>query len=80
MARILYFGIARDLAGTAEDTISHRGVMASDDFWRIVIAMHPQLERVRPICRLAVDMSYAGADIDIREDSELAIIPPVAGG
>jgi molybdopterin converting factor subunit 1 len=80
MTRILYFGSARDLAGVGEESVDMPDGATVASLWRTLDALHPGLAKIRPICRVAVDMHYATDESTIAEGSEIAIIPPVAGG
>jgi molybdopterin synthase catalytic subunit len=80
MARILYFGVARDLAGTDQEELMVGGVGTVDSVWAQLVAVHPKLAPIRSICRVAVDMHYATGETPVAESAEIAIIPPVAGG
>ena len=80
MARILYFGVARDLAGTSSEEVIVSGVTTLEGLWPMLIARHPALEAIRPISRVALDMQYATDDMLVSDSAEVAIIPPVAGG
>ncbi|MBC8144484.1 MAG: molybdopterin converting factor subunit 1 [bacterium] len=80
MARILYFGVARDLAGTASEEASAVGATTVAGLWDVLIARHPALASIRSISRVALDMQYATSESLVNDDAEVAIIPPVAGG
>ena len=80
MALILYFGVARDLAGVDQEVIDIVGEISIDDLWTQLIERHAALERVRRVSRVAADMAYASDRLTIGDASEIAIIPPVAGG
>ena len=78
MPRILYFGIARDLTGIDAEEIA--GVDSVAALWDALLERHPRLAQIRPATRVAVDMTYTSGDAAIADTSEVAIIPPVAGG
>jgi molybdopterin synthase catalytic subunit len=80
MARILYFGIARDLAGTDSEEVMIEAGATVAMFWETLMRLHPRLDAIRGVSRLAVDMNYVAADAPLSDGAEIAIIPPVAGG
>ncbi len=77
--RVLYFGPARDCAGMESEEIAADGLTVNQ-LWNELIARHPALEPCRRISRVAIDMNYATEQQVINSTSEVAIIPPVAGG
>jgi molybdopterin converting factor subunit 1 len=80
MTRILYFGIARDLAGRDAEELELADTTTAGELWVTLVARHPALERIRGIARMAIDMAYATDDARAGGATEIAIIPPVAGG
>lgn len=78
--KILYFGLARDCTGVgSEDVVFEEGATVGR-LWEGLIARHPRLAQCREFSRMAVDMRYVSDDEVIAGASEIAIIPPVAGG
>lgn len=80
MARILYFGLARERAGTESDYFDFDKPLLVGAMWDRLIERHPALRDARTISRVAIDMRYASENDSVNNDSEIAIIPPVAGG
>lgn len=80
MTRILYFGVARDLAGRDEEELDLGSISSTAELWQLLLERHPSLDRVRGIARLAIDMQYATDASSVASAGEIAIIPPVAGG
>lgn len=80
MARILYFGVARDLAGRDAEELDLGDAGSVSELWNLLLERHPPLERVRGSTRLAIDMEYASDDTPVAGAREIAVIPPVAGG
>jgi molybdopterin synthase catalytic subunit len=76
---VLYFAAARDAAGTPRETLdtAARDVAA---LRRELAGRHPALGRILPRCRLAVDEELAEDGDALAEGTEVAVIPPVAGG
>jgi molybdopterin converting factor small subunit len=80
MATLLYFGWARDCAGTGSEEIEIDGTIGPEQLWELILERHPRLQECRSASRLAVDMQYVGSNAEMGNDAEIAIIPPVAGG
>lgn len=80
MAVILFFGPARERTGRESQELSIEGSIDIEELWRRLLTEHPTLEPLRESCRIAVDQEYALGDTTIDDSSEVAIIPPVAGG
>lgn len=77
---VLLFAAARDAAGhdsiwieVGEDASAQEVIAAIGD--RL-----PEISRLLPSCRLAVDCSYVTADSPVPAGAEIALIPPVSGG
>jgi molybdopterin converting factor subunit 1 len=80
MITVLYFGWARDCAGIVSERIETTDPLSVSRLWDILIERRPRLAECRSSSRMAVDMNYAD-DADLVPDgSEVALIPPVAGG
>jgi molybdopterin converting factor subunit 1 len=80
MSTILYFGWARDCAGVESEQIELAGAVTVDELWSELIRRHPGLAACRSSSRIAVNMRYVDDRALIERGSEVAIIPPVAGG
>lgn len=77
--KILYFAVARDLAGISFETLEPppRDVAA---LRTRLTALHPALARLLPRCRMAVDQEFADDDVPLSDGAEVAVVPPVSGG
>lgn len=78
--RILYFGPARERVGSESEVIDVATPIDIDSLWSHLIDRHPSLQTIRSSCRLAIDMQYAETGDCVNTGSEVAILPPVAGG
>ncbi len=76
---VLYFGGARDAAGTARERLAEPPATVGD-LRRALAAAHPGLARVLPRCRIAVDEEFADDGAPLPEGAEVAVVPPVSGG
>jgi MoaE-MoaD fusion protein len=80
MIRVLYFGLARDLAGVETEEVEIAAEIPVRDLWSVLIDRHPGLAGCRGISRVALDMTYASDESVVVDGAEVAVIPPVAGG
>lgn len=78
--KILYFGPARDCTGLGAEEIAPEDGMTVDRLWETLIERYPRLAECRPVSRIALDMCYVSGNEVISGATEIAIIPPVAGG
>jgi molybdopterin synthase catalytic subunit len=77
---VRYFGPAADDAGVPEERIEIAESARLGALVEALLAKHPALARRRSYLRLAVDGEYAEETAHLRDDCEVAVIPPVAGG
>ena len=77
---LLYFAAARERAGLRSEQLDLPAGATARDALAAAIAAHPALAPIADKLRLAVDQDFAGAAAPLRDGSEVALIPPVAGG
>lgn len=75
MARILFFGITRDITGKSELYNSSSDLQ---DLLKDLIRQYPQLEKVR--FRIAVNNVLGSGITLLGDDDTVALLPPFAGG
>jgi molybdopterin synthase catalytic subunit/molybdopterin converting factor small subunit len=78
--RVLFFGMLKDLAGYAADTLAvHEGAVLGD-----VLAHYedrvPKLKELMPSIAMSVNREYAGPEAPLHPGDEIALLPPVSGG
>lgn len=78
--RVLFFGMLKDLAGCAADTLAvHEGAVLGD-----VLAHYedrvPKLKELMPSIAMSVNREYAGPQAPLHPGDEIALLPPVSGG
>ena len=78
--RVLYFAIARELAGVREEEITIDEGTCIADARRAIAALHPSLGSTDSRLRVARNEAFASDDDVLADGDVLAIIPPVAGG
>ncbi|MFN2493665.1 MAG: molybdenum cofactor biosynthesis protein MoaE [Pyrinomonadaceae bacterium] len=78
--RVLFFGAARDAAGSTEVEMLLHGAVTAALAFEEVLKRYPTLRRFGRSLLLAVNQEYAGADREVQDGDELAVFPPVSGG
>jgi molybdopterin synthase catalytic subunit len=78
--RVLFFGVLKDLAGTAGERISLPDGSDLGDLLAHYEARVPQLKQWRGSMALSVNQEYAAADARLHAGDEVALLPPVSGG
>ena len=78
--RVLFFGAAREMAGSAEMELQLRAPASAASAFEEVLARYPGLRRFGRSLLFAVNQEYAHGEMEVREGDELAIFPPVSGG
>ncbi|GAA3933747.1 MoaD/ThiS family protein [Hymenobacter algoricola] len=76
---IALFGIAKEIVGSSQlhlDTPDPQSVAGLMDQLR---RQYPALRELTS-CAVAVNSDYAADDYHLRENDEIALIPPVSGG
>ncbi|HEY6189166.1 MAG TPA: molybdopterin converting factor subunit 1 [Pyrinomonadaceae bacterium] len=78
--RVLFFGAAREIAGSAELELELQAPSRATSALEEVLSRYPELRRFGRSLLLAVNQEYAREDLELREGDELALFPPVSGG
>jgi molybdopterin synthase catalytic subunit/molybdopterin converting factor small subunit len=78
--RVLFFGVLKDLVGKSADWIElPEGARVGD-----VLAHYESriagIKQALPSLAVAVNQHYAAADVELKSDDEVALLPPVSGG
>jgi molybdopterin synthase catalytic subunit len=77
--RILFFGVLKDLAGKATDTVDLTEGATVRDVLRHYGQL-PQMKDALASAAVAVNREYAGLATVLKEEDEVALLPPVSGG
>src|SRR6266550_1401253 len=78
--RILFFGAARDAAGTDEAELKLSPPYNSANVFEQVLETYPGLRRFGKSLLFAVNQEYAQPNQEVADGEELAVFPPVSGG
>ena len=76
---VLYFAAARERAGTDRDGFDLQTPTVAE-LAKAIGARHPELAPLLPRLRFAVNRAFVSASATLKEEDEVALIPPVAGG
>jgi MoaE-MoaD fusion protein len=78
--RVLFFGILKDMAGRASDSLSlpdnSRLSHVVEHYEKVV----PGLKDLMPSLAVSVNQEYAAPDARLKQGDEVALLPPVSGG
>ena len=80
--KILLFGITRDIVGSSELELSKKASEAPgtvDALRQFLLKEYPALKKLSSLA-IAVNNEYARENTEIRQQDEIALIPPVSGG
>jgi molybdopterin synthase catalytic subunit/molybdopterin converting factor small subunit len=78
--RIAYFAAARDLAECSNEEVEYQHTLDVEQFKAWLGDRKPRLKPYLSRMRLAIDGEFAASDALVRDGSEVAVMPPVAGG
>jgi len=76
----LFFGVTRDLAGSAREEVEIREGETLGDFWRRLEGRFPRLDTVADSLLVAVNQEIAPRSLILHDGDEVAFMPPVSGG
>jgi MoaE-MoaD fusion protein len=78
--RVLFFGVLKDLAGKASDSISLPDDATLGDVLSRYQQVIPRLNDMAASVAMSVNREYAGPTTRLRQGDEVALLPPVSGG
>jgi MoaE-MoaD fusion protein len=78
--RVLFFGVLKDLAGKSSDLLDLHDGASIRDVLAHYEAQIPRLKNALPSAALALNQEYAGPDVKLKPNDEIALLPPVSGG
>ena len=78
--RVLFFGLLKDLAGRANDCLDLPEGATVDELLKHYSVSIPHFKDLLPSVALSVNRQYAGPNVKLKADDEVALLPPVSGG
>jgi len=78
--RVLFFGILKDLAGKAGDSLDLPDSASVADLLAHYESQVPGIKESLRSLAVAVNQHYASAETRLKSDDEVALLPPVSGG
>ena len=78
--RVLYLGMLREIASCEREVVQLRDGASLADLYAELQQRLPKLRDFRGAIALAVNYEYAGGSTVLRENDEVALLPPVSGG
>lgn len=78
--QVVYFGSARDIAGSREEEYSFPNTVSVDTLLSTAESRHKGLVNLRKSIRVAVNESVISTEVTLDDGDVVAILPPVAGG
>ena len=78
--RVLYLGMLREIAGREKEVVQLSDDSRLADLFAQLQHRIPKLSDFRGAIALAVNYEYSSAETLLRDNDEVALIPPVAGG
>jgi MoaE-MoaD fusion protein len=78
--RVLFFGVLKEMTGKSVDLIDLADGASVRDVLAVYESQNPSLKKSLPSLALAVNQQYVGPDTKLRENDEIALLPPVSGG
>jgi MoaE-MoaD fusion protein len=78
--RLLFFGIASEIAEASEDTVSLSPSATIEDLLATYLRLKPELESIAPSLIFARNQEFVSRKTTLNEGDEVAFLPPVSGG
>jgi MoaE-MoaD fusion protein len=78
--RVLFFGMLKDLTGGGSDTVELRNEATLGELLDHYEARFPALKNLLPSLAMSVNQQYAGPEVRLHANDEVALLPPVSGG
>jgi molybdopterin synthase catalytic subunit/molybdopterin converting factor small subunit len=77
---VLFFGVLKEMMGKSVDLIDVADGASLRDVLAVYESRNPRLKESLPSLAMAVNQQYTGPDTELRDNDEIALLPPVSGG
>ena len=80
--KIKYFAWIRELTKNNEEYLDLNKIQNLKELKKFLLTKYPDLQKHfdQGIIRFAFNQEYVAENIDLNEDDEIAVFPPVSGG
>ncbi len=78
--RVVYLGMLKDMTGREKEVVSLPDAASVRDLFDELEKRFPKLKGFRNSLALAVNYEYSAPTVRLKENDEVALIPPVSGG
>ena len=78
--RVRYFGMTKEIAGRDHEVVELGDGLSAGDLFALLQQRFPKLDAFRGSIALAVNLEYSDGKTVLRDNDEVALIPPVSGG
>ncbi len=78
--KVRYFGMTKEIAGRDHEVVELGDGLSAGDLFVLLQQRFPKLDAFRGSIALAVNLEYSDGKTVLRDNDEVALIPPVSGG
>ena len=78
--KVRFFAVLRERAGVSEITKEIAEGSTVGDLWEVLQCEYPKLAPAKRTFLYAVNRDYVGASRVLKDQDEVAFVPPVSGG
>ena len=82
--KVLFFGSIRELTGSSkmdiELELKPSQNITTNDLLNQLISIYPSIDLARDQLSIAVNQQYCKSPVKLKENDEVALLPPISGG